>query len=341
MSLADFMLPQVSSESVSLVELSRAAAPSPLFAGYDPLHQELLLSGELKPGVEELTMENLTTRYKPHRNFQFIDSLPSVPRRSILWDMEDARAFDSRVYTGRDLNVFQYNRRAGSRHAVLWGLRNYFEPTIAIGHAGRVEDGLKFEDKMPVVFWRGALTGSRWVSPFARVGPGAVESIAEFESSADHFSRVKAALIARSSHIMNVKLTVHPRMLDSKPWLADLGILDGQVSPAEQLENKYILCLNGNDVASNLYWVLSTQSIAFKENSTYEVLPDYFLKPWVHFVPIVSGLSDLQEKMDYCEANPDLCKRIVDNANLAYLQMIDPETWRSAELEVLERLSLL
>lgn len=341
MSLANFMLPQVASDGVRLSELAHCAPPSALFAGFDPGHSELLIDGVFSTNVGELTPKNLATNYKAHRNLQFIESLPSTPVRSILWDMEDARAFDSRVYTGKDLNIFQYNRRVGSSYAVLWRLRNYFEPSRGVGHGGWVEDLLQFQDKRAVVYWRGAVAGSRWVDPFERVGALTVRNSAEFEAMADHFSRIKAGLLSRTSTAFDLKLTGPGRLLDSKPWLEDLGVFDDIVRPVEQLENKYILCLNGNDVASNLYWVLSSQSIAFKEDCAYEVLPDYFLKPWVHYVPIAKGLTDLQEKFDYCEANPTICRKIIENANAAYSEIIDEKAWNAAEVEVLERLRLI
>lgn len=341
MSLADFMLPQISPESARLSELRDITPPSNLFAGYDPETSQLLIDGVLKDGVEELTPEHLTTNYKSHRNLQFIESLPYAPKQRVLWDMEDARAFDSQVYTGKNLHIFQYNRRIGSRHGVFWRLRSYFEPSRGIGHAGAVEDNLDFDEKKPLVYWRGAMSGSRWADPFRRVGVLSIDSAADFEAVAHHFSRIKAVLLSKETESFDFKLSGPGTILESKPWLNGLGVIGDAVRPAQQLENRYILCLNGNDVASNLYWVLSSQSVAFKEDCSYEVLPDYFIKPWVHYVPIASGLTDLQEKFDYCQANADLCKRIINNANEAYNRMIDMTTWNNAEFDVLERLRVL
>lgn len=340
MSLANFMLPQVSDGTVRLADLQSMTLPSSLFAGYDPEYKELLINGHLSVGVDELTSENVATSYKPNRNVQFIDSLPSAPRRSIYWDMDDARAFDSRVYTGADINVFQYNRRIGNRHAVLWRLSSYFEPSRSLGHGGWVDDRLRFDEKKSVVFWRGAVSGSRWTDPFTRVGALGINSAADFVEQAGHYSRIRAVLMSNGSQDFDLKFSGPGALIDTKPWLEDLDVLGDAVRPAQQLDHKYILCINGNDVASNLYWILSTQSIAFKEDCAYEVLPDYFLKPWVHYVPIASGLADLQEKFDYCQAKPDLCKAIIENANEAYSRMIDPHVWNAAEIEVLDRLGL-
>lgn len=341
MTLADFMLPQIAPGKVRLADLAGIKPPGRLFAGYDPRREELLVQGNLKSGVTEIAAQALAIEYKGQRNIQFVNSLPTPPKQSILWDMDDARAFDSSVYTGLDLNVFQYNRRVGSRHAVLWRLQSYFEPSRHIGHAGEVNDVNAFADKKNTVFWRGAISGSRWADPFRRVGVMAIRDVEGFNEMAGHFSRLKAALISDASDSFDMKLTIPEDKLEANPWMRELGVHGELVKPAQQLEHKYILCLNGNDVASNLYWVASTRSLAFKEDCAYEVLPDYFLKPWVHFVPIARGLGDLQEKFDYCEANPGLCEQIIANANEAYAEMIDPQRWNAAELEVCDRLGLI
>ena len=38
------------------------------------------------------------------------------------------------------------------------------------------------------------------------------------------------------------------------------------------------------------------------------------LKPWKHYVPIKSDLSDLEEKILWCKSNDDECKKIVKRA---------------------------
>lgn len=38
------------------------------------------------------------------------------------------------------------------------------------------------------------------------------------------------------------------------------------------------------------------------------------LKPFVHYIPVKADLSDLQEKYDWAEANPEKAKEIAANA---------------------------
>ena len=332
------MLPDVAMMDVDLRALSRLSPPSSLFSGYDPRSDVALVDGSLVP-VTALLEAFPSEGYKAHRHRNFIETLPSELKRPVLWDMEDARAFDAEVYFGQPLNVFQYCRRRGDRHAVLWRLRAYFEPSRNVGHPGViVDDGLSFLQKESKVFWRGSMAGSRWLDPHRRIGPLVIQSAEEFTADARHYSRLRAVLDSRGSAVLDIKFAGSPTM--TRPWLADLDVVGDHATPQQHLQHRYLLCLNGNDVASNLYWILQTNSVAFREDCTYEVVPDYFLKPWVHYVPVAEGLGDLEEKFAFCEANPDVCLRIIDNANTAYSAITDAEVWRNAEADVLSRLGI-
>ena len=84
----------------------------------------------------------------------------------------------------------------------------------------------------------------------------------------------------------------------------------------EHLEYKFILSLEGNDVASNLKWVMSSNSIAVMTRPTCEtwfmegkLIPDY------HYIEIKDDLSDLEEKLNYYIAHPAEAEQIVEHAH--------------------------
>jgi hypothetical protein len=85
----------------------------------------------------------------------------------------------------------------------------------------------------------------------------------------------------------------------------------------EQLDYKFILCLEGNDVASNLKWVMSSQSLAVMPLPKYEtwfmeaqLIPDY------HYVLIKDDYSDLEERMEYYINHPEKALEIIRNAHI-------------------------
>jgi hypothetical protein len=84
----------------------------------------------------------------------------------------------------------------------------------------------------------------------------------------------------------------------------------------EHLDYKFILCLEGNDVASNLKWVMSSGSLAVMPLPRYEtwfmeatLIPDY------HYVLIRDDFSDLQEKMKYYISHTDKALAVINNAH--------------------------
>lgn len=84
----------------------------------------------------------------------------------------------------------------------------------------------------------------------------------------------------------------------------------------EQLRYKFILSLEGNDVASNLKWVMSSNSIAVMPPPTCEtwfmegtLIPDY------HYIAIKPDFSDLEERLQYYTEHRDEALRIIENAH--------------------------
>lgn len=85
---------------------------------------------------------------------------------------------------------------------------------------------------------------------------------------------------------------------------------------SEHLDYKYILSLEGNDVASNLKWVMSSNSLAVMPEPKYETwFMEGTLIPNHHYVLIRDDYSDLEERMDYYTSHPDEARKIIDNAH--------------------------
>jgi len=68
----------------------------------------------------------------------------------------------------------------------------------------------------------------------------------------------------------------------------------------EQLEYKFILSLEGNDVATNLKWIMSSNSLAFMPRPKYETwFMEGNLVPNHHYILIKDDYSDLEERLKY------------------------------------------
>ena len=90
----------------------------------------------------------------------------------------------------------------------------------------------------------------------------------------------------------------------------------GGLSLYDHLKYRYIMSLEGNDVASNLKWVMSSGSVAVMPRPKYETwFMESQLQPDFHYIEIRDDYSDLIDKINYYEAHPKEAKAIVQNAH--------------------------
>ena len=84
----------------------------------------------------------------------------------------------------------------------------------------------------------------------------------------------------------------------------------------DHLEYRYIMALEGNDVASNLKWVMSSNSVAVMPRPTCETwFMEGKLIPNYHYIEIQEDYSNLVERIKYYEAHPEEAKLIVQHAH--------------------------
>ena len=106
----------------------------------------------------------------------------------------------------------------------------------------------------------------------------------------------------------------------------------------EHLRFRYIMALEGNDVASNLKWIMSSRSAAVMPKPTCETwFMEGRLVGGVHYVEIRPDFSDLEEKMDHYSNHLDELRTIVDNANQYVAQFRDTRRERYIALLVMQK----
>lgn len=106
----------------------------------------------------------------------------------------------------------------------------------------------------------------------------------------------------------------------------------------EHLDYKFIMALEGNDVASNLKWVMSSNSLAVMTRPTCEtwfmegtLIPDY------HYVEVKEDFSDLVEKVQYYIQHPEKAEEILIHAHEYVEQFKDKKRERLIALQVLDK----
>ena len=159
----------------------------------------------------------------------------------------------------------------------------------SVRHFYTLKDNQKFNDKKPILVWRGAA----------------------------HQPHRLAFLEKFANHPQCDVKCVHKKSI-GKAYNGDF------MSISQQLKYKFILSIEGNDVATNTKWIMASQSLCFMNSPKFETwLMEGLLQPEVHFVHLQDDYSDLEDKMSFYSKNPDAAQKIINNANQWMSQFFD------------------
>lgn len=89
-----------------------------------------------------------------------------------------------------------------------------------------------------------------------------------------------------------------------------------KISIIEHLKYKFVVALEGVDVATNLKWIMSSNSVAIMPQPTYE---SWFMEgrliPNYHYIEVEADFSDFEDKVKYYLSHPEEAEQIARNAN--------------------------
>ena len=172
-------------------------------------------------------------------------------------------------------------------------------------HFNMPADSMRFQNKRPAVVWRGELN-----NPMRTVFLKAVRDL----PFCDVGSPKSTAAAYR------------------KPYL----------SIDQQRRYRYIVLLEGNDVATNLKWIMSSNSLCLMPPPTYETwFAEKQIEADVHYVPLAPDFSDLAEKMRYFEQHPAEAERIIAAANAYCRKFCNEQAEQAISLLVLYKYFVL
>lgn len=166
-----------------------------------------------------------------------------------------------------------------------------------------VNDPFRFEDKSDTLVWRGEIYKDHRREFLRKFHGRKGFDIGQVNPEADHSDYVKPFLSIR-----------------------------------DQLRHKFIFSIEGNDVASNLKWILSSNSLCLMPSPKFET---WFMEGKLiageHYVRVKDDFSDLEEKMEYFSAHPAEAKEIIANANRYTAKFQDERLERQIALLVIQK----
>ena len=134
--------------------------------------------------------------------------------------------------------------------------------------------------------------------------------------------------------LCNVKQTNTPK--ENVPWQGNYLSID------DQLKYKFIFCPEGNDVATNLKWAMSSNSLCLMPKPRFETwFMEGTLLSGVHYVEVKNDFSDLEDKISYYSNHTEEAEQIIRNAHKHVDRFRNTELEDLLCLKVLERYTFL
>ena len=118
----------------------------------------------------------------------------------------------------------------------------------------------------------------------------------------------------------------------------DVAWMKSFMSIKNQLDYKFIFCLEGKCISTNLYWAMSSNSVCVMPKPKYESwFMEGKLEDGVHYIEVKDDFSDAQEKIEFYNNNNDKCLEIIQNAQKFVKQFKNAKQERLIQLLILKQ----
>ncbi len=162
-----------------------------------------------------------------------------------------------------------------------------------------------WQRKKNVAVFRGSNTGPDFGA--ARV------TLCELCATDSRFD-AKLVSISKRAQIVSQKFQWPPAALSARVS----GLLGPFLSLEEQSRYRYIIHMAGHVQSYRLSAELATWSVILLVQSDTQLWFESRLIPWTHYVPVAADLSDLFERMNWCQGHEQECAKIANNARRFY-----------------------
>jgi hypothetical protein len=141
---------------------------------------------------------------------------------------------------------------------------------------------IPFDKKNNKIIWRGTTTGNK-----------RVKFVEKYQNHKNEDIDIKFSNLCQN-------------VIDNNYILSILSI-------KEQLQSKFLISIEGNDVATNLKWILYSNSVVIMPKPTVcsWIMEDKLISG-THYIEIKSDYSDLEEKYEWCLNNLEECKKVAE-----------------------------
>lgn len=165
----------------------------------------------------------------------------------------------------------------------------------------KATNAFPFENKIDKVFWRGSTTGGVFSQANWKTYPRSLATLLSLENP----------------DLLDAKFTALVQMQDetAKEDIKNANVLSENVPIFDHIKYRYLLDIDGNSCTySRLYWILLSNCVCIKQITENEQWYYKGIKPFEHYLPVNSDLSDLFEVLAWAKENPEECEIIVERS---------------------------
>eukprot|EP00984_Skeletonema_dohrnii_P000150 scaffold49_cov82-Skeletonema_dohrnii-CCMP3373.AAC.7 len=168
-------------------------------------------------------------------------------------------------------------------------LENYHRDIVKKGKE------VPWSDKLSTVFWRGSTTYNE------KAGTSRLDYLAQWINYDDNHTDIAFHKV--------VQITGFKREYVKRQYVRK------KQSLLEMNRYKYLLSIEGNDVATGLKWMLYSNSVVFMSRPTVATWAmEDLLVPFVHYIPLANDYSNLLEMVKWANEHDEACQEISKRA---------------------------
>lgn len=247
------------------------------------------------------------------------------------------------------LPIIQYARRQSQRNQIVLFPLNFNYMGINGPNLPVDFDNIEFKSKKNALVWRGRYSGTfshdwnnriHWAMELVKNDKETSineQKIGFYKNKYPRYQVVKMMSSVEWADIAFILTEDEHKIVHNNQWKTNflMPYVKQPLSIEEQINNKFILALPGNDCPSNIYWALLSNSVTFVLDSEWETALYCGLKPWEHYVPVKLSKDDFSEKFEKMVSNPKLCLEIIENAHQFMQPFLDHDLRDAADYETL------
>jgi Glycosyl transferase family 90 len=165
---------------------------------------------------------------------------------------------------------------------------------------------IPFHQKKNAVVWRGSSTGGKGNTSRDQL-------VRKYQHHPNKALNIKYSNLVQGYQNTNNQYILQPMSME------------------DQLKHKFIISIEGNDVATNLKWLMYSNSVVFMPKP---IVASWFMEdqllPYVHYIELKDDFSDIEEKYNWCMQHLNECEQIAKEATKYVEQFLD----RNKEKEI-------